>query len=237
MILADGAIDIRCGDWREVLADVEACDAVIFDAPYSERTHAAYRKMDEIGRNAIAYSSLSPADIEEFCAAWSPARCRGWMVSITDHVLCPSWEASMQRHGRYAFAPLACVEEGSRVRISGDGPSQWSVFAMVARPTTREMQRWGALRGAYVTPQKFTRRGQGEDSGVMGAKPLHLMQLLIRDYTKPSDLVVDPFCGGGTTALACAIEGRRCITSEIDPKTYEKAVARLSKGFTKDMFA
>ena len=73
-------------------------------------------------------------------------------------------------------------------------------------------------------------------TGVMGAKPLGLMQAIIRDYTRPGDLVVDPFCGGGTTALACAIEGRRCITSEMDPVTFEKAKKRLERGFTPSMF-
>lgn len=55
------------------------------------------------------------------------------------------------------------------------------------------------------------------------------MRAIVRDYTKPGDLVVDPFCGGGTTALACAYESRRCITSEMDPDTYALAVKRLER--------
>lgn len=234
MILCDGAVDLRLGRWQDVLADVVACDALVFDAPYSDRTHSAYREMEELGRASIAYAAFSDDDVRDVVADWSP-RCRGWFVSLTDHVLTSSWERALQDAGRYVFAPLACVEEGSRVRMSGDGPSQWSVFAVVARPSTREMQRWGALRGAYVTPQKFTRRGQGESNGVMGSKPLHLMRAIVRDYTRPGDLVVDPFCGGGTTALACAMEGRRCITSEVDPETFEKARARLARGVQRSM--
>lgn len=46
------------------------------------------------------------------------------------------------------------------------------------------------------------------------------------------DLVIDPFAGGGTTLLAAAIEGRRCIGAEFDPETYAKAVRRLSAGYT-----
>jgi 23S rRNA G2445 N2-methylase RlmL len=34
-------IELRLGDWREVLADVEP-DAVITDPPYSERTHSGH---------------------------------------------------------------------------------------------------------------------------------------------------------------------------------------------------
>ena len=89
---------------------------------------------------------------------------------------------------------------------------------------------WGCLPGAYEAP---TVKG----SGIAGAKPLGLMRAIVRDYTRPGDLVVDPFCGSGTTALACAMEGRRCITSEVDPRTYDLAVKRLQRGHTPDLFA
>ena len=32
--------------------------------------------------------------------------------------------------------------------------------------------------------------------------------------------------------LACAIEGRRCISSEIDPETFRRGKARLEAGHT-----
>ena len=53
---------------------------------------------------------------------------------------------------------------------------------------------------------------------------------------RPGDLVVDPFAGSGTTALACAIEGRRCITSEEKPEHHEIARRRLARGHTPSMF-
>lgn len=58
------------------------------------------------------------------------------------------------------------------------------------------------------------------------------MRAIIRDYTRPGDLVVDPCAGGGTTLLAAVMEGRRAIGAEMDPATFDKAVARLRKGFT-----
>jgi site-specific DNA-methyltransferase (adenine-specific) len=62
------------------------------------------------------------------------------------------------------------------------------------------------------------------------------MRAIIRDYTRPGDLIVDPCAGGATTLLAAAIEGRRCIGSEMDPETYAKAVRRLEAGWTPDLF-
>jgi site-specific DNA-methyltransferase (adenine-specific) len=73
-------------------------------------------------------------------------------------------------------------------------------------------------------------------SGHIGGKPLALMRAIIRDYTRPGDLVMDCFAGGGTTLLAAAMEGRRAIGAEMDPETYAKAKARLAKGYTKPLF-
>lgn len=226
------SIDLRCGRWQDVLADVESVDALIVDAPYSERTHGAYREMEEVNRHAINYACWSVDDVREFVESWSP-RTRGWFVTLTDHVLAAAWECALLDAGRYVFAPLACVEPGSRVRISGDGPSQWSVFAVVARPSTREMQRWGALQGAHIVPYGQTRRGAHAGNGVMGGKPLWLMRSLVKDYSRPNDLVVDPCCGSGTTLRAAVIEGRRAIGAELDPNTYALA-QRLCARFPVD---
>jgi site-specific DNA-methyltransferase (adenine-specific) len=37
------------------------------------------------------------------------------------------------------------------------------------------------------------------------------MRAIVRDYSRPNDLVVDPFSGGGTTCLSARMEGRRTI--------------------------
>jgi site-specific DNA-methyltransferase (adenine-specific) len=47
---------------------------------------------------------------------------------------------------------------------------------------------------------------------------------LVADFTDPGDLVLDPFCGSGTTGVACLRLGRRFIGVEKDA-TYA-AVAR-----------
>ncbi|WP_101616561.1 DNA methyltransferase [Bifidobacterium margollesii] len=44
------------------------------------------------------------------------------------------------------------------------------------------------------------------------------MRWLIRTYTQPGDPVVDPFAGSGSTAVAAALEGRRCLAVERDPQ-------------------
>jgi site-specific DNA-methyltransferase (adenine-specific) len=47
--------------------------------------------------------------------------------------------------------------------------------------------------------------------------------------TKKGDMVLDPFCGGGTTPAMCKVLERECISYEIDEGTYKKAVKRVDQ--------
>jgi DNA modification methylase len=51
----------------------------------------------------------------------------------------------------------------------------------------------------------------------------------IRDVTDRNDIVIDPFCGSGTTIIAAAKTGRRAHTIELDPKYVDVAVRRWEK--------
>lgn len=48
-------------------------------------------------------------------------------------------------------------------------------------------------------------------------KPVSLLCDLLRQYTNPGDLALDPFAGSGSSLLACSNLGRRCIGMERDP--------------------
>ena len=63
------------------------------------------------------------------------------------------------------------------------------------------------------------------------------MQSIVRDYSRPGDLVCDPFCGSGTTAIAALQEGRRFVGSEAKPEHHAIAMRRIAKGYTPSMFS
>ena len=58
-------------------------------------------------------------------------------------------------------------------------------------------------------------------------KSLELFEEILKVHSKEGDLVFDPFCGSGTTAVACKELNRNFIGSEIDSNYYQKAVKRL----------
>jgi hypothetical protein len=232
-------------------------DALIVDAPYSERTHSGHElgriSAEKAGRNppasqkspnqvaytlrqiangggrrAISYGAWGPAEVERFVDIWSPITA-GWIVSVTDHTLWPHWRSSCECNDRIAFQPIPLVETGSRVRLTGDGPSSWTCWLCVARPRTRKMSRWGTLPGAYVVPGERSFNSAGGSTRIVGGKPLSGMLAIVGDYSRHGDLVVDPCCGAGTTGVAARTLGRRFIGIDNNREHAEIAVRRISE--------
>lgn len=58
-------------------------------------------------------------------------------------------------------------------------------------------------------------------------KPLNLFQTILQDFSKPEDIICDPFSGSGTTAIACHNLNRRFICIEKDKSYWEASVKRL----------
>lgn len=53
--------------------------------------------------------------------------------------------------------------------------------------------------------------------GYWSKKPHDAIRRYIRHFTSPGDLVLDPFCGSGGTAIASLIERRRAIALDLSP--------------------
>lgn len=207
-------IQIYHGDSLEGLP--AACDLLCVDAPYSARTHAGHdgatrrdpEKMANPGKlsRPLNYALWTPKMARAAVRAWHPFT-RGWMVSITDHLLAPHWAHAMERVGRYVFAPLPWFCPGRGVRLAGDGPSSWTCWIIVSRPRCEPYSTWGTLQGGYVT--------RPEKGPIVGGKPRDLMRALVRDYSREGDVVCDPCCGGGTTLRAAVDLGRTAIGIDI----------------------
>ena len=92
----------------------------------------------------------------------------------------------------------------------------------------------------YGWPQGTTRQWQGgrDQSDVWSIprpaasplhptqKPLALVERAIANSSTPGATVLDPFCGAGTTLIACERTGRRAVGVEIDPRYVAATIAR-----------
>ncbi len=62
-------------------------------------------------------------------------------------------------------------------------------------------------------------------------KPLELMTRLIALCTLPGDTVLDPFCGSGTTGVACVSLGRNFIGIDLDQEFLDLATRRIESTY------
>jgi len=60
-------------------------------------------------------------------------------------------------------------------------------------------------------------------------KPIRLPARFIKLHTQPGDIVLDPFCGRGSTLIAAKNNGRQFIGIELDPKWHRAATERLEQ--------
>ena len=58
-------------------------------------------------------------------------------------------------------------------------------------------------------------------------KPEALLDRIVRASSNPHDIVLDPFCGSGTTGVACAHLNRRFVGFEMDTSFIEVATKRI----------
>jgi site-specific DNA-methyltransferase (adenine-specific) len=58
-------------------------------------------------------------------------------------------------------------------------------------------------------------------------KPVALLERMVLAHTAPGDLVLDPFSGSGSTAIAALKNGRRFVGSEKDPNYFNKSLERI----------
>ena len=76
----------------------------------------------------------------------------------------------------------------------------------------------------------FTRRGRTRGLDLHPTvKPIAMVSDAILDVTRRGDIVLDPFCGSGTTILAAERTGRRAYAIELDPAYVDTAVERWQR--------
>jgi DNA modification methylase len=86
--------------------------------------------------------------------------------------------------------------------------------------------------GTYETKHKYwVQQVNTADKRLYGhptVKPLNIIRQLIVNSSEEGGVVLDPFMGSGTTAVAAMAEGRHYIGFETDKTYYETAKKRIA---------
>lgn len=123
---------------------------------------------------------------------------------------------------------LYCSVEGKKVPFYGDR-KQYTTWEK--EPTDAELllaarQMLEQEEDAGITVWSLNR-----DSGYVHPtqKPIALIEIALKNSSKPGDYVLDLFGGSGSTLMACEQLDRVCYTLELDPKYCDVIVARWEK--------
>lgn len=204
--------------------DGQLADAIITDLPFSAKTHTGARTNPATaagrwasggneGQPLISFPAIGFDQVLEYLRLWGP-RCRRWFVAFMDYrhvaLLETALDGNDQGTGLRFIRYGVWVAPDKAPQFSGDRPGMgWEAYAVLHR--TGQTLRWnGGGHHAALVARKAPRPSHPNQ------KPSEVLEKLVRWFSDPGDLVVDPFAGSGAVLVACKRLGRRCIGVELD---------------------
>jgi len=92
----------------------------------------------------------------------------------------------------------------------------------------RKKTRWSKITDHITWSAEQTGRGRIENI-IFGKKPIQILVPYIKILSPRDGIIAEPFCGSGSTLIACEIMKRRCRAIEIEPIYGEVILARWEK--------
>lgn len=135
-----------------------------------------------------------------------------------------AWELCASRVGLNWMAELTVLWNTGKPRARNFGSLSTSIRWYV-KPGSRHSFNSGERRSIYSNVLVATKVPLA-DRIHPAQKPVELTNFLVSLLTKEEDLVVDPYCGAGTTLVSAALCGRRWLGSDNNEKFAEIANKR-----------
>ena len=99
----------------------------------------------------------------------------------------------------------------------------------------RLIKKYGLQQSCNFAIESTIYKGRGEGVGHPTQKPLKLCVKLIYASSNEDDIVLDPFCGSGTTLVAAKALGRKFIGVDVKSKYCKLSRARVGQYTMKDL--
>ena len=232
-------ITIYKGDCLEILPILIEqgleVDHVITDPPYEAQAHTMQRRVKRMGEQAKStVMSLEPLSFVPITVQQrrsfgqlASAITKRWCLTFCQVEASQLWVRAYQ--GMSYKRTCVWIKPDGQPNYSGDKPGM-GYESIVAMHATGGKSHWngGGRVGVF---RHNTARSQIHQT----TKPLNLMRELVALFTDPSELILDPFMGSGTTLLAAKQLGRRAIGIELEEKWCDLAVKRLTLGNVKNV--
>jgi DNA modification methylase len=238
------------GDCLDVLATLPAGSAslVYADPPFATGTRRRGRRRDDEDAADLAYDDHWPS-LDAFLE-FLDARLRAVHRVLADdgavlvHV---DWRSAHRvrilldeifgperfvnhliwQYGLGGSAPDRFARKHDDILYYAKGDSRWFEPPMV--PATSQRLKGRMKKATDVLDIPSINNMSHERTGWPDQKPLALLDLLVRACCPPDGLVIDPFCGSGTTIVAAVAAGRRALGIDRHPDAVRLAVGRLRR--------
>lgn len=235
--LAEG-VTLYLGDCLDVIPTLGQVDHVICDPPYEASLHLAKNNLSGRKHRNDGVAELKGLDFAPIDAIRSlfvdavAEPCQGWLLAFCTVEGVAKWADCINASPLKYKRACIWVKPDSTPQLNGQGPAQGAECIVVAW-AGKGFARWnsGGKRGIYTHCVNVGRQGEHPTE-----KPSSLMTELLLDFTLPGDLVLDPFCGSGTTGVSAVRYGRRFIGIEQNPKWFDLACRRVSDAVRQPSF-
>ena len=163
---------------------------------------------------------------------------RRYKVSSTPLFHIPSYSASKSLYYEYKgiWPPYRSGWRLSRKTLAAMDANGEIIWRNNARPVRKHFAKDFKLRGNRIDAI-WTDIGLAmgkERVGYPTQKPLKLLQRIIEVSSHKGDIVLDAFCGSGTTCIAAESMGRRWVGIDQSDKAYEILAHRMKTGLKKN---
>ena len=212
---------VICGDCLEVLKGIpdNSIDLVVTDPPYSMAYVSSHRKSRF---SAIHFDELD-GDLTWFHDFANQAN-RVLKNHTHIYIFCNDYAISDYRHmlqySKFKNKRVLVWVKNDHTAGDLDGDygnkTEFILFAQKGRRLLNGKRNVNVLNYDRVSELYHPTQ-----------KPTSLISFLIKKSSNPGDIVLDPYLGSGTTAVAAKQLGRRYIGIEINPKYCEIAEDRL----------
>jgi site-specific DNA-methyltransferase (adenine-specific) len=225
--------ELWLGDCLEILprlADRQV-HHVITDPPYESSLHESKGKaagrLRTDGRADLRTLDFEPIDkIRARVVEMVQVCCERWFIVFATVEGVAEW-ARVINPSRIKYK-RACIwiKPDATPQLNAQGPAQ-GAECFVASWAGRGHANWnsGGKRGVYT----HNIRQPGRDGRHPTEKPLTLMREIVLDFSRPGELVCDPFMGSGTTGVAAVGLGRRFVGIERNPDYFAIACERIER--------
>jgi site-specific DNA-methyltransferase (adenine-specific) len=203
------------GDAFSVMPKLGEVNVIITDPPYNPQTHKGARSARSLLTSPIDFDSLTQEAFIEFCAN-AVSLAKRWVVMSC------AWQhaAELERSGVPLVRLGVWHKPNGAPQFTGDRPGTgWEAIAILHREGKKHWN-GGGHHAVWVCNVE---RGEHPTQ-----KPVKLVMDWVIKFTDEGETVLDPFCGSGTTGVACARLGRRFIGIEKREDYFDLACRRIA---------